>query len=802
MFNNHLKIAWRNLLKNPFYSFVTLLGLSIGMSFTLLIGSYIWSEYNVNRGLKNAGNQYIIQSKWQDPNQGIELTTFGPLAKTLHLEYPHLVKNHYRWDGISSNVTKGDKAFREGLQICDSTMLEMYGFTLLSGDPKTAFDEPYSLIITDEKAMKYFNRTDVLGESLTIENFSGSKHDFKITGVLKKPGRNSVTWINPDNDNQFYISSSNITYFGRNMDNWQNQYIPSYVELQPNIKPGQVTAAIDQLIKLHVAPSIAKNVTTYLKPLNEFYLSAFNGLIRKLIYALAGIAFFILIMAVINYINLSTSRSATRIREIGIRKVMGGLQYQLISQFLMESILLTLIATILSVGIAEMALPLFVSIMGKAIPSFFSLPVAFVWLLSLLVLLIGSLAGLYPALILSGMETVDSLKGKLRDVADKVVLRKSLVGFQFGTALVVCVAAIIISKQVDYFFSKDLGFDKEFIVSAPLPRDWTPSGVQKMKSIRDQFATLPEVKNITMAYEIMDGNSSGSISLYRADRDSSFAVAGTTINTDEHFASTYSIPIVAGEFFSNSSASKDSSKIVINESQVKAMGWSTAEQAINKQIKIVGNPFVFTVSGVTRDFNFGALNTPIQPIAFTQVELNPIYRFFSFKLAPGDVGKSLEVLQKKWNALMPGTPFEYDFMDDKLANLYLTELQLKKASYTATVLTFIIVFLGVLGLIGLSLQKRIKEIGIRKVLGSTVRGIITLFIKEFLIIIFIAGLVASPIAYLLMNHWLKAYAYRIDLTLMPFLIAIGTLVLLTALLISIQTFRAANANPIKSLRTE
>lgn len=802
MFTNYLKIAWRNLIKNPFYSLVNLLGLSVGVAFTLLIGSYIWSEYNVNRGLKNAENQYIIQSKWKDPNQGIELTTFGPLAKSLRHQYPHLVKNFYRWDGISSTITKGDKAFREGLQICDSTMLEMYGFTLLSGDPETAFDGPYSLLITDEKALKYFDRTDVVGESLTIENFSGSKHDFIITGVLKKPSRNSVTWITADNDNQFYISSSNINYFGRNMETWQNQYIASYLELQPNVKPEQLSAVIEQLINLNVSPAIASNVTTYLKPLNEYYLSAFNGLIRKLMYALGGIAFFILMMAIINFVNLSVGRSASRLREIGIRKVLGGLRLQLISQFLIESILLTGIATLIAVGLAQMARPLFSTIMGKTIPSLFSYPGSYYGILIGMVFLIGSLAGIYPAFVLSAMQSVDSLKGKLKNVGEKVTLRKALVGFQFATAVVVFIGAFIISKQVDYFFTKDLGYEKEYIVSAAVPRDWSPQGVKKMADLRNQFATMPELKNITLAYEILDGRSSGSVSIYRADRDSTFAVSSTTLNTDENFASTYSIPLIAGDFYSKAIPALDSSKVVINESQLKALGWKSPEEAIQKQLRIVGNPFVFTVAGVTKDFNFGSLNTAIPPITFIQLKLNPIFRYFSFKLAPGDIGKSLSSLQKKWNELLPGTPFEYSFLDEKLSNLYLTELQLQKASFAGTLLAFLIVFLGVLGLIGLSLQKRIKEIGIRKVLGSSVAGIIGLFIKEFVFIFITAGLVACPLAYVLMNHWLKAYVYRIDLTVMPFVIAIATLGILTAALIVVQTFRVANANIAKNIHTE
>ena len=268
MLRNYVKIAWRNILKSRFYSSVNIIGLSAGLAFALIIGGYVWNELQVNTRLRNAERQYILQSRWKDPNMGIDFTTLGPLAKALREQYPNLVKNYYRWDGITSNVSKGDKSFREGLQVCDSTMLEMYGFELLYGSPKSAFDGPYSLVITREKAIKYFGRDDVVGQTLSIENFSGSKHDFMITGVLKDQSKNSVTFINDDNNNQFYISSTNISYFGRNME-WFNQYIVSYVELQPGVRAADLDRPMKQLISQNAPPQIAQNLTPYLASLKK-----------------------------------------------------------------------------------------------------------------------------------------------------------------------------------------------------------------------------------------------------------------------------------------------------------------------------------------------------------------------------------------------------------------------------------------------------------------------------------------------------------------------------------------------------
>ncbi len=802
MIKNYFKIAWRNIIKSRFYSAVNIIGLSTGLAFTLLIGAYVWSELQVNSKLKNEDRQYIIQSKWKDPNQGLELTTMGPLAKDLREQYPDLVANYYRWDGVTSNVSKGDKSFREGLQICDTTMFSMYGFTLLHGNPKTAFDGPFSLVITGERAKKYFGKTDVVGQTLTIESFSGSKHDFVITGVLKNPSKNSVTYLNDNNDNQFYISANNIGYFGRNMD-WPNQYIVGYIELQKGVKPKDLKKPMQYLMKQNAPPQIASAMTPYLVPLKEYYLSANNGLVKKMLYALSAIAIFILMMAIINFINMSVSRSATRMREIGIRKVLGGLKKQLIKQFLIESIILVFFATVLAMIVYALSKDMFSNILGKEIPSLTDFPVYFIAFPLLLVLIIGFIAGIYPAFVLSSLKSVESLKGKLSSVKEKVWLRKSLVAFQFGTATIAFIGAIIISSQINLFFSKDIGFNKDYIVSAQLPRDWTAQGVIKTEEMRKQFAAMPQVVNATLSFTVPDGNSSGSASLYKAGADSTTAVASEQIVTDEYYASTFGIPMAAGKFFGAPGAITDPFTIVINQAQAKAFGWNNAEDAVGKQLKFQGGGGqVFTITGVTKDFHFGSMQKPIQPLTFLHVTLANIYRNFSFKIRPGSIGNSIDALQKKWSALMPGVPFEYTFMDDALAKLYTSEIQLKKASYTATVLALIIVLLGVLGLISLSVQKRTKEIGIRKVLGSSVAGIMSLFMKEFLAVIIIAGVVACPLAYLIMNKWLQEYAYRIPITAGPFVISIMILGFITAVLIGVQTIKAALANPVKSLRTE
>lgn len=799
MIKSYFKIAWRNIIRSRFYSAVNIIGLSTGIAFTLLITGYVWSELQVNTNLKNADRQYILQSKWKNPNEGYDFTSPGALAKALKENYPGLVANYYRWDGVTSNVSKGNNVFRENISICDSTMLNMYGFTLLHGSTTTALNNPFSVVMTKDMAIKYFGKTDVVGQSIYIENFSGSKHDFIVTGVLNTYSTNSVTDLIDDSPNKFFVSVSNLTFFGRNMD-WPNPHIASYLELQKGVTPSQLTKPIEHLLKENAPPRFNADLKPSLILLKDYYVSSNNSLVKKMLFALSAIASFILLMAIINFINMSVSRSATRMREIGIRKVLGGLKKQLIFQFVIESIILVFIATLLALLLYVLTQNLFSKIVGKEIPSLTDFPLYFIAFPILLIFFIGFIAGIYPAFILSSLKSVTALKGKLSSIKENIWLRKSLVAFQFGTATIAFIGAIIITKQINLFLNSDLGYDKDFIIFAQLPRNWTREGVDKMETIRDEFTRTPSVKDVSLSFEIPDGNNSNDLPIYKFGTDSSHAVSAHILENDEKFLSVYQIPLIAGLPFQGHGL--DSLKVILNKTAIKELGWKNANDAIGNQVRIPGNHEVYTVKGVTNDFHFGSMQTKMAPIIMFNLQYDFIYRYLSFKIRPGNVPKAINSLQKKWSSLMPGAPFEFKFMDDTLAKLYKSEIQLKKASYTATVLALIIVLLGVLGLISLSIQKRTKEIGIRKVLGSSVSGIMLLFLREFLTVIAIAGVVACPLAYIIMNKWLQGYAYRIDISAQPFFISVLILGFITTLLICIQTLKAAVANPVKSLRSE
>lgn len=801
MIKNYIKIVWRNIVKHRFYAVVNIVGLFAGITFTLLIAAYIWQELQVNKKIKNAGQQYILTTISKDPNIGYELATFAPIAKRLKEDYPNLVSNYYRWDGITSVVSKNDKHFREGLQVGDSTLLKMYGFELLHGDINTALLNPYSVVITTDKAIKYFGKTSVIGENINIQSFSGGKHEFTITGVLKDFPDNSVTHLAKDYPNSFFIPANTLSFFGRQeLESWGNMFIASYIQLRKGITIKDLEKPISQLVQRNADETLKKIITVKPVLLSDYYLQKDKGLVKRMLYTLAFVGVFILLMAIINFINITVSRSSIRMREIGIRKVLGGIRRQLIFQFLTESFMLVLGATALALVGYVLCKPIFAQLVGKEVPALSSFPLYFIFILPCLVLLVGAAAGLYPAFVLSALKSVDSLKGKLKTVKESIVLRKSLIGFQFSLAIVVLVAAFIVTQQVAFFFSQRLGYDKEYVISAQAPRDWTSEGVKKMLTIRNEFASLSQVNNVSLSFEIPDGNNGGQVPVYKLGSDSTAASFMQLLRTDENYLATYMIPMKAGAYFQNDG--RDSGFIVINEKAVALLGHKNANDVVGQQLRIPGDRTIFTVKGVVSDFTFGSMQQPVAPTVFFNVRFSPLYRYLSFKVKPGNISATIAAIQKKWAQLLPGSSFEYTFMDDTLKKLYAGEIQLKKAAYTSTVLAFIIVILGVLGLISLSIQKRTKEIGIRKVLGASVPSILSLFMKEFLWVILIACLIACPIAWYIMQGWLSDYAYRITLTAQPFVIAIAGLALITILLIVLQTIKAGIANPVKSLRTE
>ncbi|MBC9931676.1 ABC transporter permease [Chitinophaga qingshengii] len=805
MIKNYLLVAWRNLDKHRFFSTVNITGLSIGLAFVLLIGAYAWGEWQVNALFKDNDRIMLLRSKWSNPEMGFEGTTIGPLAKALQDNYPSLVSSIYRHDAITSIVSIGDKHFREQLQPGDSTFLQVFSFPLLYGDARTALQQPNAVVLTANKARQFFGKTDVVGNTLSIQSFDGKKQDFEITAVMQDPPFNTVSGYTRTSKNEIFLAPGSIAFFGRQslLDSWQSVYTVGYVVVKPGVTTAQLQQAAATLLKTHTPASVYQHLTVAPIPLDQYYLQMNNGIARKMMLVLLLVAGFILMMAVINFVNISMGNSLTRIKEIGVRKVMGGRKHQLVLQFITESVLVAAFSFMVALLFFVVLRPLFGQVLEKDIPGLNSFPVWFACLPVPVILFTGLVAGIYPAFVLSAQPSVTALKGKLQQVKEKVMLRRGLIVVQFVTAIIVFTGAVVINQQLSYFFNKNLGYDKDHVMSVPVPRDWTATGVRHLESVRNEFAGMGEVTAVSYSYEIPNGNNSGSNMMYRPPMDSSQAITAVNLVTDEQFAAAYGIKMEAGSFFyKNSSSNEDSSRIVLNASAAKALGWKSAQEAMGQPVKLYNYPKVLYVAGVTRDFHFSSLHTPIAPMYITHAHVVPLFRYLSFRLKPGNPSAAIAAIQKKWQALFPDAPFEYRFMDDTIAALYAQEQQMKKAAHWATIVSLLIVLLGVLGIITLSMARRNKEMGIRKILGASPWQITCLFAQEFSGVILIANLVAWPVAWLILQHWLSGYAYRINMGLEPFIVVALSLLLLVCIIVLGMTRKLAVTAPVKSLRTE
>lgn len=801
MFKNYLIIAWRNLLRRKLYSAINILGLSLGVAFVFLIGSYVWGELQVNRDIKKINRIFLLHTS----HHGSEGTAAAPspFAQALKESYPGQVVNFYRSYWKSTVISNGEKHFRDNVQVGDSTLIDMFGFSLLHGNANSLFQNPDAVVITAERALKFFGNTNVLGKTLTIQNTEGEDHNFIISGVLKNIPANSVNTVRANTNlsvNSVFLSEKGARHFykGEDFSNWQN-YRNSYIELSKGVEPGELALPIRQLIDSRVPDESKEGLEISLRPLSDYHLEANNGAVRKTIYSISFTALLILLMAIVNFVNISVASSVSRLKEIGLRKVMGGIKRQLILQFLTEAIIITSIAIGLSLLIYQLIQPMAVELLGKELLRLSSMPFYFISIPLVLILGVGLLAGIYPALVLSSVNTVESIKGKLKGVRENILLRKLLVSFQFFITIFVFISSVVIARQVDFFMNTDLGFDKEQVLNIELPRNWTDEGVKKIQTVRNEIASSPGVVQASVSFSIPNRNTSGSPGFFKSGDNSSNAVEPYAIVADEKYAGVFDIPLIAGSFFNTL---YDSSSIVVNEAFIKALNWKSANEAIGKKLRTEDSDEYYTISGVVKDFHFESKQEMINPLVFFHIQRDRIFRFMSIRVAAVNMKEAIAGIEKKWTEIMPGVPFDYSFMDETMSIVYKSEIRLKKASYFASVMALVIVLLGIIGMLSLNIVKRTREIGIRKVLGSTVSGIILFFIKDIIKVILVANLIAWPVSYFILEQWLNNYTYRIKMGPYPFIFVSGLLILLTIVLISIQTAKAATKNPVKSLRTE
>lgn len=801
MFKNYFKIAIRHLTAHKLFSLINILCLAIGITFSIITGTYILNQGAVNSNLKNLENQYIIKSKWKTKDMGLDITTLGPLAKTLKTEYPNLVADYYRYNPVTNVVSAGDKYFKENIAIGDTTFVSMYGLPVLYGNPKQAFQNNNSAVITESMAQKLFGKKDAVGKRISVQTtVNNIKQDYTVSAVLKDIPYNSVFNLVGDEYNVFVPSVGNRYYQGGDgADNWSQLFEAGTVELQKGILPEDLEKPLKQILAKYTPETIQQNLQVELAPVKTYYSGSSS--VQKMIATLSLVAIFILLMAIINFININIGISSYRLKEIGLRKVFGGARRQLITQFIAEALLLTFVSGILSIAFYELLRPTFENILDTTFLPFWNFTVYQFLLLSLLVIVVGFISGIYPAFILSASNVLHAVKGKMDSAKGGLLLRKILLVVQFTIAIVVFISALNVSKQISYVFNKDLGYNKEqlMIINA-LPKQWDSAGVKRMENMKSALQQLSVVKDASLSFEVPDRKPPNAIDLLPVESSNNQPVFISGTIADKDYAATFGLHLKSGTFFNQQGATIPA-QVVLNESAAKALGF-TEQSAVGKQVKWLSANVTLTVSGVVKDFNYSSLQQKIEPVAFTNVEDALAYRFLTVKLNTSNMADAINQVKEKWKSILPASPFEYSFMDDNFQSLYKSELQLKSATDIATILNFLIVFMGIFGVVAFTLAKRSKEIAVRKVLGAGVKNIVFLFIKEYALLILIANIIAWPLAYTMVNHWLQSYAYRAEQTITPYFFA-GAFVFITAFIfIGLQCLKTASANPVESLRSE
>jgi putative ABC transport system permease protein len=809
MFKNYLKITLRYMLKQKGYSFINVAGLAIGVACCLIIVLYVVDELNYDRFHEKAGRIYRLATGYVLENGSVEqlATTPSMWGSTMAAEFPEVetAVRFYRYRSEILVRTAVDRQFYEGnFFFADSTVLEIFSFPLTAGDPQQALTAPNALIISQSMAAKYFPQENPLGKTLTYVNRE-TEFELQITGVMRDIPHN--THFRPD-----FIASLSTFQPGTwhwlydLPTSWTNSFYRTYVLLAPGADPKQVEARLPAFLERHIGEE-ASAFKPFLQRLTDIHLhSALTSEFQKngninYVYIFATIAILILLVACINYMNLSTARSASRAREIGLRKTLGSQRGQLVAQFYTESILMAYLAVLLALPLVEVFLPLFNQLTEKNLSLRYFFDGASVIYLLGFTFLVGLLAGSYPALYLSGFLPAAILKGwraSLRGQGSSgrtVNLRKALVVLQFSVSVLLIFSTVVVSGQLDFLRQGRLsGADQ--IVVIPLRGG---DVYQNYETYKQEILRHAEVSGAAAsAYVPFSGYKTsrfvlpevlGSESVFECDY----------LATDEDFPALFDLKLIAGRGFSYHPRKNEVTEFLLNQNAVQKLGL-TPERALGMRVQ---QPFFKQdgeVVGVVQDFHYASLHQAIAPMIV--INSPDFVRFLSVKVKTGNLIETLSFLRQRWEAIFPESLFVFSFLDEDLNRLYRVEEKMGQVFGYFTILAVVISCLGLFGLAAFAAEQRTKEIGVRKVLGASVSGIAALLSKEFLKLVLLANLIAWPVAWVAMNQWLQNFAYRIEIGWWVFALASGVALLIALLTVSTQAIKAALANPVKSLRYE
>ena len=795
MFKNLLLVAIRNFKRDKWYSLLNILGLTIGITFSLFLIFYIKDELSYDKYNEKADRIFRIGAYVKEPTKDTMkwANTQFPLGPTLKKDYPE-VEEFVRFVGNDKTVFKnGDLRFyEEKIYFSDSSLFNVFTYSFIDGNPKTALVEPNSIVLTQSLAEKYFGKNaNFVGKSL--QNDKGDV--YKVTAVIKDVPKNSHIIFN---------AVISITSLPKNFaNNWGGFGFYNYVLLKPNVSAASFQQKLLPMYEKYMASIFTQfNIKIHyvVQPISSIHLhSDFTGEPEELgsisyIYIFSAVAFFMLIIACINYMNLTTARSARRAKEIGIRKVTGSSQSLLIAQFLVESTMITIIALLISMGLIALLLPTFNLLSGKFI-SFKTLlePGTFLILLGI-ILFVGLVGGSYPAFYLSKFNPVNILKGSLSKGSSNVTLRRTLVVVQFSISMIMLICTWIVYGQLKYLRNKDLGFNKEQVIS--ILANSRNDIREKVFSFKSEIRKNPQVYSTSSA-EATPGEKNINFNLFSVQSKDGFVDKGIDCyGVDENYFKTLGMQINKGRNFIGLPDTLRS--IIVNENMVKFFGW---DNPIGKRVKFPGDTskFYLEVVGVVKDFNQKSLYNPITPLV---LYYRPNSNNIQIKVDAKNVPATIASIEKTWKSIFADIPFQYTFLDQDFDSQYAADQKRGKIFTAFSILTIMITCLGLLGLIAFTTEQRQKEISIRKIMGAGVGQIVPLITTNFLLLVGISCIIAFPVAYLFMDKWLKIFPYNTGLSVAPFLLSALTVLLITLLTVIFHTVRAALANPAKSLRSE
>ncbi|TSA38854.1 MAG: ABC transporter permease [Porphyromonadaceae bacterium] len=799
MLTNYIIVAIRNLIRHKGYSFINIMGLALGISAAMFIFIWVSDEASMNQFHKNVDRIYRVEQD-QDYNGDIyhvNVTPF-PAGEGWKKEIPE-IETTIRSAQTGALLTKyGEKAFYEnGIRCVDSTFLKVFTFPLEKGDPNTALREPFSMVLTPEMALKYFGKDDPIGKVIVVDN----KYNFRVTGLLKKlPVNNSFRF-------DFLIPFDFTKTTGSYVDHWGANNIITFAMLYKEADPGPVDSKLTESVKNHIDFTGSRidrsqfKTKFMLAPLKRMYLHEYFGfghppgrIQRVIIFSIIGI--FILLIAAINYMNLSTARSSRRSREIGLRKAFGSQRKQLITQFFGESVVTSIAAMIISLMIIGLLMDPFRLVSGKQISANILLSGNFILGIICMMLFTAIIAGIYPSLYLSGFKPMAILTGDPSDSKGKGRLRKVLVIFQFSISIFLISSTLLIFRQINYMQSRDLGYNQKDILYVRLFGDLNT----RYSALKQAYKGNPDVMVISAGSHLpmSIGSNSGNITWDGKDPDLNPLVSISSV--DYNYSDLIQVPIKAGRGFSEEfpadlfNAENSTGAMLINESLAKIIGRDNIT-GMNISFSGVTGPVV----GVIRDFHFLSMRTEIPPLVlflFPETQM----RYMMIRLRPGERGPMIEKLRTTWNSVMPGYPFDYSFIEDDYDQVYQNETRSGKLMAYFTVIAIVIACLGLIGLSSYMAEKRTREIAVRKTFGSSNQMIVLSMITQFTQLVLIGIAIAIPFTWYYLHEWLKDYAYRTTLSWWVFAVPALLALALATLMVAFQAFKASKTNPASSLR--